>query len=57
MQLTRDSRLAIVSAGYADGYMRSQSSAGVPLRQIVPQGGQGFIAGRRSLSPGGSPWT
>jgi alanine racemase len=47
MQLTRDSRLAIVSAGYADGYMRSQSSGGVPLRQVVPQGGQGFIAGRR----------
>jgi alanine racemase len=47
LQLTRDSRLAIVSAGYADGYMRSQSSRGVPLRQSVPQGGQGFIAGRR----------
>jgi alanine racemase len=27
--------------------MRSQSSGGVPLRQIVPQGGQGFIAGRK----------
>jgi alanine racemase len=47
MQLTRDSRLAVVSAGYADGYMRSQSSGGVPLRQILPQGGHGFIAGRR----------
>jgi alanine racemase len=47
MQLTRDSRLAIVSAGYADGYMRSQSSGGVPLRQTVPQGGHGFIAGRK----------
>jgi alanine racemase len=46
-QLTRDSRLAIVSAGYADGYMRSQSSGGVPLRQSVPQGGQGFVAGRK----------
>ena len=29
LRLTRDSRLAIVSAGYADGYMRSLSSAGV----------------------------
>ncbi|MDM9629200.1 alanine racemase [Rhizobium sp. S152] len=47
MKLTRDSRLAIVSAGYADGYMRSQSSGGVPLRQVVPQGGHGFVAGRK----------
>lgn len=45
LRLTRDSRLAIVSAGYADGYMRSQSSGGVPLRQAVPQGGQGFFEG------------
>ncbi|WP_431321908.1 alanine racemase [Rhizobium sp. YTU87027] len=47
MRLTRDSRLAIVSAGYADGYLRSQSSGGVPLRQVVPQGGYGFMAGRK----------
>lgn len=47
MQLTRDSRLAVVSAGYADGYMRSQSSGGVPLRQTGLPGGQGFIAGHR----------
>lgn len=47
MQLTRDSRLAIVSAGYADGYMRSQSSGGVPLRQTGLPGGQGFIAGHK----------
>ncbi|MEZ2220840.1 alanine racemase [Rhizobium sp. RCC_161_2] len=47
MQLTRDSRLAIVSAGYADGYMRSQSSGGVPLRQTGLPGGHGFIAGHR----------
>jgi alanine racemase len=46
VQLKRDSRLAIVSVGYADGYMRSQSSTGVPLRQSVPQGGQAFVAGR-----------
>ncbi|APO67031.1 alanine racemase [Rhizobium gallicum] len=45
LKLDRDSRLAIVSAGYADGYMRSQSSGGVPLRQVVPQGGQGFFEG------------
>jgi alanine racemase len=46
MELTRDSRLAVVSAGYADGYLRSQSSGKVPLRQVSPQGGHGFIAGR-----------
>ncbi|RDJ13649.1 alanine racemase [Rhizobium grahamii] len=47
LQLTRDSKLAVVSAGYADGYLRSQSSGGVPLRQTVPQGGHGFVAGRK----------
>lgn len=47
MQLARDSRLAIVSAGYADGYMRSQSSGGVPLRQTGLPAGQGFIAGHK----------
>ncbi len=47
LQLTRDSRLAIVSAGYADGYMRSQSSGGVPLRQTGIPGGHGFIAGHK----------
>ncbi len=47
LQLTRDSRLAVVSAGYADGYLRSQSSGGVPLRQVLPQGGLGFVAGRK----------
>jgi alanine racemase len=45
MQPTRDSRLAIVAAGYADGYMRSLSSGGVPLRQTGLPGGRGFIAG------------
>lgn len=45
LQLSRDSRLAIVAAGYADGYLRSLSSGGVPLRQAVPQSGRGFIAG------------
>lgn len=45
--LTRDSRLAIVSTGYADGYHRSMSGSGIPLRQEVRQGGFGFVAGRR----------
>ncbi|ENN85791.1 alanine racemase [Rhizobium freirei PRF 81] len=47
LRLTRDSRLAIVSAGYADGYMRSLSSAGVPLRQTDVAAGHGFIAGHK----------
>jgi alanine racemase len=46
-QLTRDSRLAVVSAGYADGYMRSLSGTGVPVRQAVGDGACGFIAGHR----------
>jgi alanine racemase len=46
-QLSRDSRLAIVSAGYADGYKRSLSGSGVPLRQVVEDGAFGFVAGRR----------
>lgn len=45
--LTRDSRLAIVSTGYADGYHRALSGSGVPLRQPVSQGGLGFVAGRQ----------
>jgi alanine racemase len=47
LQLTRDSTLAVVSAGYADGYMRSQSSGGVPLRQTGITAGHGFVAGHR----------
>lgn len=45
--LTRDSRLAIVACGYADGYHRALSGAGVPLRQTAAQGGVGFIGGYR----------
>lgn len=45
--LARDSRLAIVSTGYADGYHRALSGSGVPLRQAVHEGGFGFVAGRR----------
>ena len=46
-QLARDSRLAIVSAGYADGYLRSLSGSGIPLRQAVKDGAFGFVAGRK----------
>ncbi len=45
--LSRDSRLAIVSAGYADGYLRSLSGSGVPLRDTGIPGAYGFIAGHK----------
>ncbi|MGV3552317.1 alanine racemase [Rhizobium sp.] len=44
-RLARDSRLAIVGAGYADGWQRSMSGSGVALRHAVEQGGSGTIAG------------
>ncbi|PSH63513.1 alanine racemase [Phyllobacterium sophorae] len=45
--LHRDSRIAICSVGYADGYLRSASGSGVPLRNAVPGGGEGFVAGKK----------
>ena len=38
---SRNSRLAIVGAGYADGWQRSLSGSGVKLRSAVPSGGYG----------------
>lgn len=46
-QLTRDSRIAVCGAGYADGYHRAASGAGVPLRQAVAQGACGAFNGVR----------
>lgn len=46
-KIERDAVIAIVSTGYADGYHRSSSFAGVPLRQSVASGGHGFIHGKR----------
>lgn len=46
-RLARDSRLAIASVGYADGYLRSLSGSGLPLREAVPQGAHGFVKGFR----------
>jgi alanine racemase len=46
-QLARPSRLAIASVGYADGYLRSLSGSGIPLRTGGISGGFGFIAGHR----------
>ena len=45
--LTRDSRIAVCGVGYADGYHRSASGAGVPLRAAVPTGAFGAINGVR----------
>lgn len=45
--LEGDTRIAVCSAGYADGYLRSASGSGVPLRNAVPAGGSGFVAGMK----------
>lgn len=34
--LTRDSRIAYISVGYADGYHRGASHMGVPMRNVAP---------------------
>lgn len=45
--LDRDTLFAVTATGYADGYHRSGSGAGVPLRAAVPEGAFGFIEGQR----------
>jgi alanine racemase len=45
--LNRDSRLAIASVGYADGYLRNLSGHGVALRNTGLSGAHGFIAGHK----------
>lgn len=45
--LVRDAIVAVASTGYADGYHRSGSGGGVPLRQVVDQRAEGFIHGYR----------
>ena len=47
MTLARDTSIAVASIGYGDGLHRALSGFGVPLRNVVRQGGFGFIAGRR----------
>ena len=42
--LTRDTHVAVVSVGYADGYPRAASGAGVPMR-FVNGGARGFVRG------------
>ncbi len=45
--LNRDSRIAVCGIGYADGFLRAGSGAGVPLRSATPNGAQGAINGKR----------
>ena len=42
--LSRDTRIAVAAIGYADGYMRSLSGSGVPVRENIP-GAQGVVHG------------
>ncbi|RLQ87626.1 alanine racemase [Notoacmeibacter ruber] len=44
-RLKRDSRLATVAIGYADGFLRSASGSGVPLRSAVPGGAYAMHSG------------
>lgn len=46
-KLHRDSRLAVCSVGYADGYLRAMSGAGTELRDHGSDGAQGFVHGHR----------
>lgn len=45
LRLARASRLAIAAVGYADGYHRSLSGSGIPLREMGPGVAYGFING------------
>jgi alanine racemase len=45
--LTRDTRIAVCSLGYADGYHRAISGTGVALRETGRPSGMGFIAGHK----------
>ncbi len=46
-RLERDSRLAVCSIGYADGYLRAVSGHGTPLRDGGTAGASGYGGGRR----------
>ena len=45
--LKRASRLAIASVGYADGYQRSLSGSGIPLREMGHGGAYGVVNGHK----------
>lgn len=44
--MSRDSKIAVLSAGYADGWHRSLSGSGVPLRDGGGRGGSVFVGGQ-----------
>jgi len=46
-RFARDSRIATVAIGYADGYHRSVSGGGVTLRQATPSVAYGFLHGKK----------
>lgn len=46
-RFTRQTRLAVCGIGYADGFLRSGSGSGVPLRKEIAQGATGAINGYR----------
>ncbi|MDQ0319752.1 alanine racemase [Pararhizobium capsulatum DSM 1112] len=46
-RFSRDSRVAVVAIGYADGYHRSVSGGGVTLRQAHISGAFGFLHGQK----------
>ncbi|MEO1142255.1 MAG: alanine racemase [Pseudomonadota bacterium] len=43
--LNRETKIAVCSAGYADGFHRAASGAGVSVRGAIPQGGFGYLDG------------
>lgn len=45
--LGRDSRLAVASVGYADGYLRNLSGSGIALRDTGLTGAHGVTGGKR----------
>ncbi len=46
--LTRDSRLAVVAIGYADGFHRAISGSGTPLRKAgIAKGGEAMVGKKR----------
>lgn len=45
--LQRNTRIAVVAAGYADGYHRAGSGHGVALREARTAGGHGIIGGHK----------
>lgn len=46
-KVSRPTRLAIASVGYGDGYHRSLSGSGIPLRDMGNGGAYGFVNGHK----------